>query len=261
MTPDVDAPPPPPFCDLAWSPAGPGHFIARPTPLYAAALACARRGMQEAGFILDRPSVELHLSGDVDRVALARQLETWTGVARRELLRTEARDAAMRALPAEAIAAVQAGLSDMVRTDPWALGSRLDLAEGFAGAASLTRKQHDWARDILDGARSAVAAADARLATPAGIEAMERAYDEGVRIALLAACRELSALDGDRCREANDQGWSAVSSAPGHRLASRESLTVLEAAHAWVLVHPHRRQLSPDLRGRLFGAPLALVTF
>lgn len=253
MTDAVDAPP---FCDLVWDRHGPAEFAALRTPLYDAAVACAHQGMRAAGFDLGRANVHLDLTACQDLPALARRLSVWSGAARKRLAFEQARDAALRPPAPEAVAELQAGLAEMMATAAWSLGSRIDLADRFARADALTRRQAEWASDILAGARAAVAAADARLATEAGAEAMERAYDEGVREDVLQACRELSALDADRCREANGEGWGAVASRPGHRLASRESLTVLEAAHALVLVFPHRRQLSEGLRSRLFeGSP------
>jgi hypothetical protein len=251
MTPDVDAPP---FCDLVWLRAGPAEFMALRTPLYDAAVECAHQGMRTVGFDLGRTNVHLDLTACQDLRGLAKRLAIWTGAAGKRLAFEQARDAALRPPAAEAVAALQAGLAEMMSTAAWAFGGRIDLADRFSREATLTRRQAEWASDILAGARAAVAAADARLATEAGAEALERAYDEGVRADLLAACRELSALDGDRCREANGRGWGAIASAPGHRLAGMTAFTPLQAAHAIALVHPHRRQLSPDLRERLFGA-------
>lgn len=251
MTPDVDAPS---FCDLTWLRAGPAEFMALRTPLYDAAVACAHQGMRTVGFDLGRTNVHLDMTGCQDVAALAKRLTIWTGAARKQRAFDEARDAALRPPAAEAVSELQAGLAAMMSSDAWAFGDRLDLADRFAHAGSLTRKQHEWARDILAGARAAVASADARLATEAGAEAMERAHDEGVREDLLLACRALSALDQDRCRNANGEGWEAVASRPGHRLAGMTQLTPLQAAHAIALVHPHRKQLPEDLRERMFGA-------
>jgi hypothetical protein len=251
MTPTLTAPP---FCDLAWLRAGPARFTAARTPLYDAAVSCAGASMEAAGFDVRAPLATLDLSGCQDLPGLAKRMAVWTSAARKRRAFEEARDAALRPPSPQEFAHVQVGLDCLLSTAPWAYGGRRDLAERFVAAWSLTRRQYEYARDILSSAEAVLAAVDARLATPAGVEAMERATDEGVRADLLAACRELSALDGDRCREANSQGWSAVSSGPGHRLAGRGDLTVLEAAHALALVHPHRKQLSNDLRERLFGA-------
>jgi hypothetical protein len=252
--PAIDAPPP--FCDLVWHAAGGGRFTAEPTALYAAAVAIAGHNMGAAGFDMGARQVSLDMAGCTDVAALARRLAIWTGAATRHRAFEEKREAAMRPLTGEAIAALQAGLSDVMATDAWAFGSRLDLADRFSRERGLTRRQRDWAADILASARAAIASADARLAPEAGAEALTRAPRAAVREDLLEACRALSALDADRCREANAMGWSAVSSAPGHRLAGMATLTPLQAAHAWALVHPHRRQLAPDLRERLFGTAL-----
>ncbi|NEU12608.1 hypothetical protein G3T14_10710 [Methylobacterium sp. BTF04] len=243
----------PPFCDLTWHQAGAAIFTAERTPLYDAAVSCARTGMEGAGFTLDGPHVELDLTGCTDIAIVAKRLTIWTGAARKALAFAQKRDAALKPLTGEAIAGVQAGLVAMLAENEWALGTRADLAEQFAHADGLSRAQHLWALDILGAARSAVESVDARLSTEAGAEAIARAYHAEIREDLLAACVELTDLDHDRCREANGRGWSAVASAPGHRLANMDSFTILQAAHAWSLVHPHRRQLSEDLRGRLFG--------
>ncbi|NEU14897.1 hypothetical protein G3T14_22865 [Methylobacterium sp. BTF04] len=209
--------------------------------------------MERAGFDLRADRVTLDMSRCRDTAKFEKQLAIWTRIARAQLVEEEERAAARRPLAGEAIAEVQDGLSRLLDEAEWAFNKRVDLVRQFAQALTLTRCQFDWARDILSGARSAVAAVDARLLTEAGADAMERAYDADVREALHAACRHLSALDEDRCQEANGQGWGAASSAAGHRLASLESLTVLQAAHAWSIVHPHRKQLTDDLRKRLFG--------
>ncbi|NEU13510.1 hypothetical protein G3T14_15415 [Methylobacterium sp. BTF04] len=247
---------PPPFCDLAWHSAGGAIFTADPTPLYEAAVTRAMGGMERTGFDLRADRVTLDLSRCRDIAKLEKQFEIWTRVARAELVTEEERAAARRPLGDEVIAEVQEGLCALLDEVEWAFNKRVDIAREFAYARTMTRRQYDWARDILSGARSAVAAVDARLATEAGADAMERAYDVDVREALHAACRHLSDLDEDRCQEANGQGWGAVTSAAGHRLAGLESLTVLQAAHAWSIVHPHRRQLPDDLRKRLFGNAL-----
>ncbi|TXN47413.1 hypothetical protein [Methylobacterium sp. WL7] len=252
--PDVASVTAPPFCDLAWRSAGEGIFTAERTPLYDAAVSCARTGMEAAGFDVDAPDARIDITGCTDIDRLAKRMATWTGAALKELAFARQRDAAAAPLVGETIAPVQDGLRSMIEDAEWALGTRLDLAERFAHAPFLSRRQFVWACDILSAARSAVESVDARLATEAGTAALERAYVADVRRDLHAACRELSALDTDRCREANGMGWGAVASAPGHRLAGMKSLTILQAAHAWGLVHPHRRQLSEGLRQRLFGA-------
>lgn len=253
--PDVDAPP---FCDISWRRAGAAAFTAERTPLYDAAVSCAGNSMEAAGFDVRAPDVFLDLAGCTDLPAFAKRLSIWTGAARKRLAFDERRDAALRPPPREAIEALQDGLVRMLAETSWALGARADLADRFAEAATLTKRQYDWAKDILGDAQATVRAVDERLATEAGAEALERAYDEAIRGDLLLACRQLTALDEDRCREANGQGWSATTSGPGHRLAGMTTLTVLQAAHALALVHPHRRQLTPALRERLFGpAPVA----
>ena len=142
-------------------------------------------------------------------------------------------------MDAGTLAAVQADLRAALAATRWAFGTKAEITDGFAEAVRLTPGEHRFARALLQDARGVVAAVDRRLAAPAGQED------------LLVACRHLSGLDDDRCRDRNGVGWSAVSSASGHRLASTDSLTVLQAAHARQLVYPHRAQLPAPLRERL----------
>ena len=186
-----------------------------------------------------------------DEARLARLLAGWERTARAEAARREARDAPYRPIDAEALAAVQADLRDALAVTAWAFGIRVEFARGFAMADTLTPGQGRFARALLQDARLVVAAVDRRLAEPAGQEDLAAAQEVDVRDALLAACRHLSGLDEDRCRDRNGAGWSAVASASGHRLASTDSLTILQAAHARQLVYPHRNQLPPSLRGPL----------
>ena len=240
---------PPPFLDLAWSEGADGRWIADATPLARIAGELCRKGMGWVGMAIRDGSVSWDLSKIGDQFRLPRLLAGWEKTARAEAARIEARDAKFRPVDAEAVAAVQVDLRDALAVNRWAFGSKVEIAQGFAGAASLTPGQHRFARALLQDARCVVAAVDHRLADPAGQEALAQA--EGREADLLEACRAISALDQDRARDANGIGWDAVSSPAGHRLSGRDRLTPIEAGHALQLVYRHRRQLPSDLQDRL----------
>lgn len=241
----------PPFLDLAWVPAPDGRLVAPRTPLFDAALICAVRGMAATGIVEQGGLVVWDLARAPGEPALGRRLAAYERVAREEHARREARAAARRPAPAAEVAAVQAGLRELLQEAGWAFGARADLADRFARERSLSPAQLAFAGDILRDARTLIRAVDARLAEPAGIEELAHSEGEQRRVDLLQACRAISALDEDRARDANAVGWDAPSSAPGHRLAGRESLGATEGAHAYRLVRRHRRQLPADLRDRL----------
>lgn len=67
-------------------------------------------------------------------------------------------------------------------------------------------------------------------------------------------CRFLSDRDQDHAAVRNRIGWSAAHSHVGHVLASMEVLGQAEASHALRAVYAHRKQLTPDLRLRIFGS-------
>ena len=241
----------PAFLDLAWTLAPDGRHVAPRTPLYEAAFACASRGMEAAGLVPQGGLVAWDPSRAPGEPVLARRLAAWERVAREEHARREARAAARLPASAEDVLAVQAGLRAVLQEGAWAFGSRVDLADRFARERSLSPAQLAFARDVLRDARSLIRSVDVRLAEPAGAEALAQSEGDQRRADLLLACRHLSSLDKDRARDANASGWDAPSSAPGHRLAGRESLAATEGAHAWKLFRRHRRQLPADLRDRL----------
>jgi hypothetical protein len=242
---------PPAFLDLAWTPAPDGRHVAPRTPLFEAALACASRGMEAAGIEARGGLVAWDLSRAPGEPVLGRRLAAWERVAREEHARRESRAAARLPAPAEEVLAVQASLREVLASSAWAFGTRHELADRFAQSGTLSPAQLAFARDVLRDARALIRSVDVRLAEPAGAEALALAEPAERRADLLLACRHLSARDEDRARDANNAGWDAPSSAPGHRLAGRESLSPHEGAHAYRLVRRHRRQLPADLRDRL----------
>lgn len=244
---------PPAYLDLAWKRGADGRWIADATPLAKVAGALCRKGMSWEGLSVRDGLVTWDLSRVSAEPILSRRLAGWTRTARAELARCEERDARLRPIESAAMAAIQADLRDALAIHPWAFGLARQIAEGFAEAAKLTPGQDRFARSLLQDARLVVAAVDRRLALPAGQEDLAAARDADTREDLHEACRYLSRLDGDRCRDRNGRGWGAATSGSGHRLAAAETLTVLQAAHARQLVYPHRAQLPRALRDRLFG--------
>ncbi|GAB6842684.1 hypothetical protein JCM2811A_16850 [Methylorubrum rhodinum] len=242
---------PPAFLDLAWTQAPDGRWIAPRTRLAETAWDRCRSGVREAGFDVRDGLVAWDLARAPAEPKLSFRLAAWERVTRAELAAIEAREAARQPVDAEALAAVQADLEDALARYAWAFRDKAPLAEGFAGAARLTPGQHRFARALLHEARDVVAAVDRRLAEPAGQEDLAAVQEADIREDLLAACRHLSGLDADRCRDRNGAGWSAVTSAAGHRLAAASALDVLQAAHARRLVYPHRAQLPSALQDRL----------
>lgn len=241
----------PPFLDLAFRRAGHGKLVAGRTRLADVAWDRCRTGMREAGFDVRDGLVTWDLARAPAEPKLSTRLAAWERVSRTEFAAIEARELARRPVSPEDLAAVQADLEDALARNGWAFRGKAGLAEGFARAARLTPGQHRFARALLHEARDVVAAVDRRFAEPAVQEDIAAVQEVGIREDLLTACRYLSGLDDDRCRDRNGVGWSAVTSAAGHRLAAADSLGVLQAAHARRLVYPHRAQLPAALRDRL----------
>lgn len=244
---------PPDFLGLTWIPAGGSRWSARRTHLWDCASTWARPGMSKIGLEAVGALVLWDLSRAPAEAVLAQRLATYEKLARDELALQEAREVARRPIGAEDLATLQADLTAALDESEWAFRAKSHIARGFAEAASLTPGQALFARALLADALSNIRAIDARLADPANAEDLAAAEDDTLRADLLLACRHLSALDEDGCRDRNGVGWSAVASAPGHRLSTADSLTPLQAVHARRLVHPHRAQLPEDPRERLFG--------
>lgn len=240
--------------DVAWRKASLGRWVAPLTPLAETALEIGWKGLAGLGIARRDRLVEWDLTVAPGEPELTTKLARLERAIRGEHALREKRDAAFRPVEGDALAAVQGDLGELLARARWAFRSKGGLADGLVRAARLTPGQIRLARALLAEARDVVAAVDRRLAESAGQQDLAAARDPSVREDLLEACRYLSGLDEDRCRDRNGAGWSAVTSGPGHRLASTDSLDVLQAAHARQLVYPHRAQLPPALRDRLFGA-------
>ncbi len=244
---------PPALLDLSWRRAGPGRWIAGRTEQGDRLLKRFPNATARAGLAVRDRIIEWDLSAAAGIPDLARRIVRWEADVRQDLAHHARVAQANRGVGEDALAAVQDALADGLARSRWAFRSKAALAEGLAGARRLTPGQVRLAHALLAEARDVVAAVDRRLAQPAAPEDVAAVRDPGVRVDLLAACRHLSGLDGDRARDRNGAGWSAVASAEGHRLAATDSLDVVQAAHARALVYAHRRQLPPALRARLFG--------
>ncbi|WP_156398897.1 hypothetical protein [Methylobacterium sp. Leaf469] len=244
---------PPSFLDLSWIPAGGDRWSARRTALYDCAVFWARPGLAKVGLEAVGALVLWDLARGPGEAVLAQRLATYEKLARDELALQEAREVARRPIGAEDLATLQADLANALAESAWAFRAKSHIARGFAQVAALTPGQALFARALLAEALANVRAVDARLAGPANAEDLSAMEDDELRAAVLAACRHLTAMDGDRCQERNGMGWSAVASAPGHRLSAADSLTPLQARHARRIIFPHRAQLPEDLRERLFG--------
>lgn len=196
-----------PFLDLSWIPAGGDRWSARRTHLWDCAVVWARPGLAKVGLEASGGLVLWDLSRAPAEAVLASRLATYEGLARDELAQREAREIARRPVGAEDLAALQADLGAALSESRWAFRAKAYIAEGFARAAALTPGQALFARALLCDALSNVRAIDARLADPANQEDLVAMQDDGLRVDLLAACRHLTALDEDRCRDRNGAGW------------------------------------------------------
>ncbi|MCJ2035592.1 hypothetical protein [Methylobacterium sp. J-068] len=111
------------------------------------------------------------------------------------------------------------------------------------------------AAELVTEVEAMIAAVIARLGKERIIEWWDRAGDEGVRIAVLQACRVLSGLDEDRAAIRNGIGWSAAHSHVGHVVASLSELDQTQASHALRAVWTNRKQIPVELRERIFETP------
>lgn len=243
---------PPALLDLAWRRAGHGRWIAGRTEQGDHLLKRFPNVTAKAGLAVRDRIIEWDLSAAARVPDLARRIPRWEADVRQDLAHHARVAATNRPVDGDALVAVQDALADGLARHRWAYRSKAALADGLAGARRLSPGQVRLAHALMAEARDVVAAVDRRLAEPAAPEDVAAARDPVVRAGLLEACRLLSGLDGDRARERNGAGWSAVASAEGHRLAATDSLDVVQAAHARPLVFAHRRQLPRDLRDRIF---------
>lgn len=110
------------------------------------------------------------------------------------------------------------------------------------------------ADELVDEVEAMIAAVIARLGAERVLDWWERAGLPEVRVAVLEACRVLSSYDEDFAALKNGIGWSAAHSHVGHVVASLPELDQSQASHALRAVWAHRRQISPELRQRVFGS-------
>jgi len=151
---------------------------------------------------------------------------------------------------AERPARVRSELTALVETRIWLLqAADQELAVKLAAAGD--RMNVATAEALVKRAAATLARTAERTSAPIEADAMLQAEDAGVRDAVRDACRWLSALDGDRAQESNGEGWGKVTSVSGHYLAEQAALTPAQAAYGLRILHRHRNQLPPVLRGRL----------
>lgn len=171
----------------------------------------------------------------------------------------EARVAAVQAADREWIAngapraeAIEA-LRQCLETKSWAWNRRKKtLAESLLGDRPSVRDA-GIARELVAEVELLIEQITARLNALMESPWWERAGIPEVCVAVHEACRVLSDRDQDHAAVRNRVGWSAAHSHVGHVLASLEVLNQAQAAHALQAVWPHRRQLTPELRARIFG--------
>ncbi|MGH1574513.1 hypothetical protein ACRAWG_32550 [Methylobacterium sp. P31] len=262
VLPDLHSPPP--FYDLEWREGAEGVATARMTPVFLQAWHANFVVLERCGYRAAAHRPEFVTWRRQDLLPTSR-LIAWNTVRALGRVETNANRAveraaieAERARPVQGteIVGIQCALVMILTNRPWLIPDRLlETATLFAHAETLTRPQAVFMREIYAEARDRLARIDARLASPAGEEALARVQTPAVRWALLHAVREITALDADRAGERNNSGWDAASSDVGHRLAARPALDVQAAAHAWAIVYRHRRQVSPPLREVLYGSP------
>lgn len=255
---------PPPFFDLEWREGPDACATAQTTPVFLQAWQSNFVVLERCGFRAAAHRPEFVTWRAKDLLPTSRMV-AWNTVnalcrvernAHRAVERAAVEAERRRPVSKEQLVGVQCALVMILTNRPWLIPNRLlETATLFAHAATLTRPQAAFMREIYEEAAARLARIDARLASPAGEEALARVQTASVRWALLFAVREITALDADRAGERNNSGWDAALSDIGHRLAGRPALDVDAAAHAWTIVHRHRRQISPLLREALYGSP------
>ncbi len=254
---------PPDGFDLDWRTDADGIPAAVVTPVFAEAFRGNVRFFERNGFrVSGRPEIVTWRRQDMIRTS-----QTVAGNARKALARIEANArifverAAIEAerrrpLQTAEIAGIQNRLRLVLSSHEWVVPRRLhDTASALIEAEALTTGQARFAREIAEEAEARLARIDARLASPAGEDAMAKVRRKTVRLALSRAVRAITARDEDRAVHRNNVGWDAASSDMGHRLAWIAEYDERTAAHAWTLVHRHRRQISGALWAELYGSP------
>lgn len=112
----------------------------------------------------------------------------------------------------------------------------------------------DLAVKLVSQVDEAIAKVRERLARDPSHDWLARAQDSDVRRAALTAVQILCSHDEDRASLENGVGWGKSHSHAGHVLGSLSELSVIEASQALAAVWRHRRQVSPELRERIFGS-------
>ncbi|MEG9525123.1 MAG: hypothetical protein MIL41_05030 [Hyphomicrobiales bacterium] len=255
---------PPPHFDLEWRPDADGVTTARTTPVFRQAWVSNFVVLERCGYraAANRPEFVTWRREDLLPTSRMIACNTMGALGRvetnahRAVERASVEAERQRPVTSGEMVGIQCALTLMLANRPWFIPDRLlETAGAFANAPTLTRPQVAFMREIYEEAAARLARIDARLASPAGEEAVARVQTPAVRWALLHAVREITALDADRAAERNNSGWDAASSDMGHRLAGRLALDVEAAAPAWAIVHRHRRQISRPLREVLYGTP------
>jgi len=151
---------------------------------------------------------------------------------------------------AERPARVRAELTALVEGRLWLL-QPADQRLAIELAAAGDRMNVDAADRLVKQAAKTLARAAERTAKPEKPEAVARCADVKLREAVREGCRWMSTLDADRAHDANGEGWGKVTTISGHYLAEQSSLSPEQAAYGLRILHTHRGQLPPQLRGRL----------
>ena len=194
---------------------------------------------------LEAAVAEAAVAGAAERAERARQDEE-RAAARRAAFLAEVADVQKIAGP------IREELTALLAGRKWAFGRHLADARRLAEDGEWTHRCMQSAARAVDGAEANVERAETRLNRPAPAIWFARAADPAVREAALQGCRFMSALDEDWASDRNGAGWSQATSWTGHILSERDALDQGAASHALALLHTHRRQLTPDLRARIF---------
>lgn len=232
------------------------------TAAFARAYSADRDGMRSAGFSWDNntpvcwEAVPAPEDADVLAAVAAAEsaadaIEAGKAAARIAAVQQADRDwLAHRAERERAIARLKACLDGQ----PWAWTKR---KQEWAVSLLKDRPSERDARladELVDEVEFMIAEVIKRLGAVRIEEWWDRAGDEGVRAAVLQACRLLSGLDEDRAAIRNNIGWSAAHSHTGHVVASLPELDQTQASHALRAVWAHRRQIGAELRAAIFGS-------
>lgn len=145
-------------------------------------------------------------------------------------------------------ARVRAELVALVEGRLWLL-QPADQRLAIELAAADDRMNVDAADRIVKRPAKTLVRAAERTARPEKPEAVARCADETLREAVREGRRWMSTLDEDRAHEANGEGWGKVTTISVHYFAEQSTLTPEQAAYGLRILHTHRGQLPPQLRG------------